>query len=151
VLCTNTMHIVAPQVEAALHIPFLHIADATADAIKKQGIQTIGLLGTHFTMEGDFYAGRLQKKHNLRVLIPPEQDRAIVHRIIFEELVLGIIREESRAEFLRIMQDLRRAGAEGVIEGCTEIVTLVQQDHTDIPLFDTTALHAAVAVEMALA
>ena len=151
VLCTNTMHIVAPQIEAALHIPFLHIADATAEAIKKQGIQTIGLLGTRFTMVGDFYAGRLQKKYGLNVLIPPEKDRAIVHRIIFEELVLGIIREESRLEFLRIMQDLRRAGAEGVIEGCTEIVTLVQQDHTDIALFDTTALHAAAAVEMALA
>ncbi len=151
VLCTNTMHIVAPQIEAALHIPFLHIADATADAIKKQGIQTIGLLGTRFTMEGDFYAGRLQKKHSLHVLIPPEQDRALVHRIIFEELVVGIIREESQAEFLRIMQDLSQAGAEGVIEGCTEIVTLVQQDHTDIPLFDTTALHAAAAVEVALA
>ncbi len=150
VICTNTMHKVAPQIENAIRIPLLHIADATAGEIKSQGMQTIGLLGTNFTMEEDFYAGRLTEKHGLEVLIPPKEDRGIVHRVIYEELVLGIVKEESRAEYLRIMEDLRDRGAEGVIEGCTEIVLLVQQEHTPIPLFDTTAIHARKAVEMAL-
>jgi aspartate racemase len=150
-LCTNTMHKVAPYIERAVRIPFVHIADATAERIKAQGITTVGLLGTRFTMEDDFYAGRLREKHGLRVLVPPPEDREIVHRVIYEELVLGVIRDESRAEFLRIMAALRQEGAEGIIEGCTEIVMLVQQQHTDIPLFDTTAIHAEKAVEMALA
>ncbi|MGD8457242.1 MAG: aspartate/glutamate racemase family protein [Anaerolineales bacterium] len=149
-ICTNTMHKVAPQIEAAIHIPLLHIADATAKAVKGQGIETIGLLGTSFTMEEEFYAGRLREKHGLKVLIPPQEDRDIVHRVIFDELVLGVVEDESRHEFLRIMNDLQSQGAEGVIEGCTEIVMLVQQSHTDIPLFDTTAIHARAAVEMAL-
>ena len=150
-ICTNTMHKVAPQVEAAINIPLLHIADATADAIKQQGINTIGLLGTNFTMEQDFYAGRLSEKHGLRVLIPNQQDREIVHRVIYDELVLGNVKEASRNEYLRIMAQLQDEGAQGVIEGCTEIVMLVQQKHTTIPLFDTTAIHAKKAVEMALA
>ena len=150
-ICTNTMHKIAPQIEAAINIPLLHIADATADAIKAQGIKTIGLLGTNFTMEQDFYAGRLREKHGLTVLTPPKADRDIVHRIIYEELVVGVVRDESRAEYLRIMNDLQQQGAEGVIEGCTEIVMLVQQKHTPIPLFDTTAIHAKAAVGMALA
>jgi aspartate racemase len=149
-ICTNTMHKVAPQIEAAIHIPLLHIADATAKAVKGQGIETIGLLGTSFTMEEEFYAGRLREKHGLKVLIPPQEDRDIVHRVIFDELVLGVVEDESRHEFLRIMNDLQSQGAEGVIEGCTEIVMLVQQSLTDIPLFDTTAIHARAAVEMAL-
>jgi len=149
-ICTNTMHKVAPQIEAAIHIPLLHIADATAEQIKKQGMKTIGLLGTHFTMEDEFYAGRLLDLHGLNVLIPSEDDRKIVHRVIFEELVLGLVKDESRNEFLRIMDALQAQGAEGVIEGCTEIVMLVQQTHTDIPLFDTTAIHVKKAVEMAL-
>lgn len=149
-ICTNTMHKVAPQIETAIDIPLLHIADATAERIQAEGIGTIGLLGTNFTMEQDFYAGRLRDKHGLAVLVPPPEDRAIVHRIIYEELVLGVVKDDSRAEYLRIMDDLRAQGAEGVIEGCTEIVMLVQQQHTDIPLFDTTAIHAARAVEMAL-
>lgn len=149
-ICTNTMHKVAPQVEAAINIPLLHIADATADAIKQQGINTIGLLGTNFTMEQDFYAGRLSEKHGLNVLIPNQQDREIVHRVIYDELVLGTVKEASRNEYLRIMAQLQDEGAEGVIEGCTEIVMLVQQKHTAIPLFDTTAIHAKKAVEMAL-
>ena len=149
-ICTNTMHKVAPQIEKAISIPLLHIADATAEHIKKQGIHTIGLLGTNFTMEQEFYAGRLTEKHGLQVLIPPKEDRDIVHRVIYEELVLGIVKEDSRAEYLRIMGDLKDQGAEGVIEGCTEIVMLVQQDHTTIPLFDTTAIHAQKAVEMAM-
>ncbi len=149
-ICTNTMHKVAPQIEAAINIPLLHIADATAEAIKAQGIKTIGLLGTNFTMEQDFYAGRLAEKHGLTVLTPPKADRDIVHRIIYEELVIGVIRHDSRAQYLRIMEDLQQQGAEGVIEGCTEIVTLVQQKHTAVPLFDTTAIHAKAAVKMAL-
>jgi len=149
-ICTNTMHKVAPQIEAALNIPLLHIADATAEAIRQRGMQTIGLLGTRFTMEQDFYRGRLREKHGLTVLVPPPEDRLIVHRVIYEELVLGEVREDSRTEFLRIMEDLRARGAEGIIEGCTEIVMLVQQQHTDIPLFDTTAIHAQAAVERAI-
>jgi aspartate racemase len=149
-ICTNTMHKVAPQIETAIKIPLLHIADATAEQIKGQGIKTIGLLGTRFTMEEDFYAGRLKEKHGLQVLIPPREDRELVHRVIFEELVLGVVKEESRAKFLRIMKSLQGEGVEGVIEGCTEIVMLVQQEHTKIPLFDTTAIHAQKAVEMAL-
>ncbi|MBS1249283.1 MAG: putative racemase YgeA [Chloroflexi bacterium] len=113
-------------------------------------MKTIGLLGTNFTMEEDFYAGRLAEKHGLQVLILPKADREVVHRVIYEELVLGVIKEESRAEYLRIMEDLQACGAEGIIEGCTEIVTLVRQEHTPIPLFDTTAIHAQKAVEMAL-
>ena len=149
-ICTNTMHKVAPQIEAAIGIPLLHIADATANRIKSDGIQNIGLLGTRFTMEQDFYAGRLRDEHGLNVILPSSIDREIVHRVIYEELVLGVVREESLQEYLRIMADLRAKGAEGVIEGCTEIVMLVQQEHTDIPLFDTTSIHAEAAVEMAL-
>lgn len=150
-LCTNTMHKVAPIIESAIHIPLLHIADATAERIKARGMNVVGLLGTRFTMEQDFYAGRLRDKYGLEVLIPPPEDREIVHRIIYEELVLGIVREESRAEYLRIMDALHAQGAEGIIEGCTEIVMLVQQEHTPIPLFDTTRIHAEKAVELALA
>jgi aspartate racemase len=150
-ICTNTMHKVAPQIETAIDIHLLHIADATAERIKSQGIKNIGLLGTRFTMEQGFYAGRLRDAHNLNVILPSKQDREIVHRVIYEELVLGVVRDESRLEYLRIMETLRAQGAEGVIEGCTEIVMLVQQKHTDIPLFDTTSIHAQAAVEMALA
>ena len=149
-ICTNTMHKVAPQIEDAISIPLLHIADATADRIKDQGLQTIGLLGTRFTMEQDFYAGRLQEKHGLEVIIPPPEERDIVHRVIYDELVLGIVREESRRQFLEIMENLQSRGAQGIIEGCTEIVMLVQQEHTEIPLFDTTAIHAESAVDHAL-
>jgi aspartate racemase len=150
-ICTNTMHKVAPQVQAAIDIPLLHIANATAERIKAEGIETIGLLGTNFTMEEQFYAGRLESRHGLRVLIPPPEEREIVHRVIFEELVLGEIKPESRRKFVEIIADLRARGAEGVIEGCTEIVMLVQQEHTDVPLFDTTAIHAQAAVDRALA
>jgi len=149
-ICTNTMHKVAPQIEAAIHIPLLHIADATAEEIKRIGIETIGLLGTSFTMEDEFYTGRLSERYGLNVIVPPKEDRKFVNKVIFEELVLGMVKDESRDEFLRIMGDLQAQGAEGIIEGCTEIVMLVQQVHTDIPLFDTTAIHAHKAVEMAL-
>jgi aspartate racemase len=150
VLCTNTMHKVVPQIERAINIPILHLADATARRIKKGGMKTVGLLGTNFTMEEDFYRGRLIEKHGLNVIIPPTADRKIVHRIIYEELCRGIVKPASRKEFLRIINRMRKEGAEGVIEACTEIVMLVQQQHTDILLFDTTAIHAQEAVAVAL-
>lgn len=148
-ICTNTMHRVADHVEAAITIPLLHLADATAKAIRAAGLDTVGLLGTAFTMEQDFYRGRLAE-HGLSVLIPEAEDRVIVHRVIYDELVLGVVREESRAAYVRIIDRLAGRGAQGVIEGCTEIGMLVQQEHTPVPLFDTTAIHAQAAVEMAL-
>jgi aspartate racemase len=151
VICTNTMHKVVPQIERAINIPILHLADATARRIKEGGMKTVGLVGSNFTMEEDFYKGRLIEKHGLTVIIPSAADRQIVHRIIYEELCLGIVKPESREEYLRIINGMHEEGAEGVIEGCTEIVMLVQQKHTDIPLFDTTAIHAQEAVSVALA
>ncbi len=148
-ICTNTMHRVANEISAAINIPLLHIADATASAIKEAGVRTVGLLGTKFTMEQDFYKGRLQH-HGLDVLVPSEADRNTVHKIIYEELCLGKINVKSRKEFLRIIDDLQRRGAEAVIEGCTEIGLLVKQAHTPVPLFDTTKIHAQQAVVKAL-
>ncbi len=150
-ICTNTMHKVAPQVEAAIDIPLLHLADATAMQIKAQGYDTVGLLGTNFTMEQDFYRGRLEEKHGLTVIVPNAEDRQLVHSVIYNELCLGQVKADSRAEYLRIIDSLQAAGAQGVIEGCTEIVMLVQQPHTTVPLFDTTAIHAQAAVDLALA
>lgn len=149
VVCTNTMHKVVAEIQAAIDIPLLHIADATANQVRQAGIETIGLLGTRFTMEQDFFKSRLEQR-GLSVLIPSEKDREIVHRVIFEELCRGKIRNDSREEYLRIIEQLHTSGAEGVIEGCTEIVMLVQQQHTPVPLFDTTAIHAQEAVAMAL-
>jgi len=150
-ICTNTMHKLAPQIEAAIDIPLLHLADSTAKQIKLKSMQRVGLLGTGFTMEQDFYKGRLRDKYGLDVIVPNEIDRATVHRIIYQELCLGIIADESRQQYLEIINRMRDDGAECVIEGCTEIVLLVQQEHTRVPLFDTTAIHAHDAVEMALA
>ena len=150
VICTNTMHKIAPQVQEVIGIPILHLADATGRRIRAAGMGTIGLLGTNFTMEQDFYKGRLVDIFGLKVLIPPKPDRDIVHRVIYEELCLGQVAESSRSEYLRIMEDLHARGAEGIIEGCTEIAMLVQQAHTDVPLFDTTAIHAEEAVAEAL-
>jgi len=149
-ICTNTMHKVAPQIEAAINIPILHIADATADVLIRKGIKTVGLLGTAFTMEQDFYRGRLQDKHGIHVVIPNAEDRQIVHNVIYQELVLGNQKDKSRAEYLRIIDQLASQGAEAVILGCTEIGMLVSQDDTDIMLLDTTAVHAAGAVEVAI-
>ncbi|MCB8926532.1 MAG: aspartate/glutamate racemase family protein [Ardenticatenaceae bacterium] len=148
-ICTNTMHKVAPQIEAAIHIPILHLADATAVRIQQKGLKKVGLLGTNFTMEQDFYRGRLEQ-HGLEVIVPNAADRAIVHGVIYNELCLGQVEDASRQEFLRIIDDLHAQGAEGIIEGCTEIVMLVQQQHTAVPLFDTTAIHAEAAVNRAL-
>ncbi len=150
VICTNTMHKMAEEVQATLNIPILHIADATADAIKKTNIQTVGLLGTRFTMEQDFYRQRLIDKHGLAVLIPDEAGRDCVHRVIYEELVKGIISEESRQEYQKVVGELVKRGAEAIILGCTEIGLLLKAEHSPVPLFDTTVIHATAAVEYSL-
>lgn len=149
-LCTNTMHIVAPAIEAAVHIPLLHIADPTAKAIQQAGHTRIGLLGTRFTMEQNFYIDRLRQQ-GLEVLLPDQEDRDTVHRIIFEELCLGQIIESSRQHYRRIMAKLVAQGAQAIILGCTEITLLVGAEDASVPLFDTTALHANAAAECALA
>ncbi|MGN5289292.1 aspartate/glutamate racemase family protein [Aeromonas sp. 11P] len=148
---TNTMHKVAPEIEAAIDIPLLHIADATAAKLQTDGITRVGLLGTRFTMEQDFYKGRLQDRFGLAVLVPDEAGRERVHRIIYDELCLGEIRESSRAEYLAIIEALAAAGAEAVILGCTEIALLVGDARAAVPLYDTTAIHAEAAVALALA
>ena len=149
-LCTNTMHKVAPAIQTAVHIPFLHIADPTAEAIKAAGFSSVGLLGTRFTMEQDFYTGRLREKYGLQVLVPDLPDRDIVHRVIYEELCLGRLVDASRDEYRRIIAALVSRGAEAIILGCTEISLLVEQQDSAVPLFDTTRLHAHAAVEWAL-
>ena len=149
-ICTNTMHKVAPEVEAVISIPLLHIADATAKVLLEEGYSRVGLLGTAFTMEQAFYKGRLTEKFGLDVLVPKEADRKIVHDIIYQELCQGQVTNPSRAEYLRIIQQLAEQGAEAVILGCTEIAMLVKQSDTDVILVDTTAIHAQAAVEFAL-
>ncbi|MFC1696219.1 aspartate/glutamate racemase family protein [Pseudomonadota bacterium] len=149
-ICTNTMHIVAPQIEKSIDIPLLHIADATAQVLVQEGIKTVGLLGTAFTMEQDFYKGLLREKYGLDVQIPNEEDRKFVHETIYRELCLGKIQANARTEFLRIIDMLANQGAKGVILGCTEIGMLVSQQDTNVRLFDTTAIHAAKAVEYAI-
>ncbi|WP_370280629.1 aspartate/glutamate racemase family protein [Pontibacterium sp.] len=149
-ICTNTMHKVAPQIEEALEIPLLHIADATAEELLAKGIRKVGLLGTGFTMEQDFYKGRLSEKFGLEVVVPNQADRDIVHRVIYEELCLGKTEADSKAEYLRIIDTLAEQGAEAVILGCTEIGMLVQQQDTQVPLVDTTMIHAQKAVEHAV-
>jgi aspartate racemase len=150
VLCTNTMHKVAPTIESAVRIPLFHIADPTAAAIKREGIRRIGLLGTRFTMEQAFYRDRLRDRHGLDVIVPDERDRAIVHRIIYDELCLGAVDERSRGEYRRIMASLVAQGAQGIVLGCTEIMLLVGKDDASVPLFDTTSIHARSAAEHAL-
>jgi aspartate racemase len=149
-ICTNTMHKLADQVADAINIPLLHIADATAATILSAGSSKIGLLGTRFTMEEDFYRGRLEKHHDLEVLIPGADDRRLVHDVIYDELCLGTIREESRLAYTRIIDRLVSQGAQGVILGCTEISLLVKPEHATCPLFDTTRIHAIRAVDRAL-
>ena len=149
-ICTNTMHKVADQVQEAVHIPLLHIADATGDVLVLDGVKKVGLLGTAFTMEENFYRGRLAEKFNLDVIIPDREDRRLVHDIIYQELCLGKIRPQARLAYTRIVESLARSGAEAVILGCTEIGMLISRNDTDIPLYDTTEIHAAKAVELAL-
>lgn len=149
-ICTNTMHKVAPEIEIAIQIPLIHIADATAEKILSHGYSKVGLLGTRFTMEQDFYKGRLQDKYGIEVQIPDEAGRDLVHRTIYDELCLGKIDPESRQSFIKITETLAKDGAQAVILGCTEVSLLIQQVHTSVPLFDTTEIHALKAVDLAL-
>jgi aspartate racemase len=151
VLCTNTMHREADAIEAAVHIPLLHIADPTAEAIKAAGLSKVGLLGTAFTMEHDFYRGRLEKRHGLEVLVPDADDRKVVHDIIYRELVAGQVLDTSREVYRGVIARLVERGAQAVILGCTEIMLLVGWEDSAVPVFDTTELHALAAVERALA
>ena len=148
-ICTNTMHKVAPEIEANINIPILHIADATAEKLLENGIKKVGLLGTNFTMEQDFYKGRLTEKFGIKVVVPEKHDRLKVHDIIYQELCRGEIKNESRVVYTQIIDKLRNQGADAVILGCTEIALLVQQQHTTVPLFDTTVIHAEAAVRLA--
>lgn len=151
VLCTNTMHKVAAAVEEAVEAPLLHIADATAAAVRERGFDTVGLLGTRFTMEERFYGARLEERHGLRVLVPGDEERALVHRVIYDELCLGVVNPQSRSAYERIIRQLARSGAQGVILGCTEIGLLVDDSASPVPLFDTTRIHAEAAADYALA
>lgn len=150
VLCTNTMHRMAEDLQAAIGLPLLHIADPTAKRIKAAGLRRVGLLGTAFTMEQEFYKGRLAERHGLEVLVPDDRDRALVHRVIYDELVRGVVEPSSRAAYREIIGRLVAGGAQAVILGCTEIMLLVRPEDSPVPLFDTTTIHAEAAVELAL-
>ena len=150
VICSNTMHRLTDDIAAATRIPLIHIADATNAAIRKAGLDTIGLLGTRYTMELDFYRGRLEKAHGLKVLVPDEAGRTAVHNIIYRELTYGTVKDESRRSYVEIIRGLVGRGAQGVILGCTEIPLLIKEKDSPVPVFDTTALHARAAVDFAL-
>ena len=151
VLCTNTMHKLAAEIELAITIPFVHIADTTADAVRAAGLTTVGLLATAYTMEQDFYVGRLRDVHGLDVLVPADADRRLVHAVIYQELCVGVVDDRSRAEYRRIMRALAGRGAQAILFGCTEIDLLVGPGDAPVPVFDTTRLHAERALELALA
>ncbi|MFP4975246.1 aspartate/glutamate racemase family protein [Paenibacillus sp. CN-4] len=151
VICTNTMHKMAKEVMNSVSIPLLHIADATANSIAADQVKKVALLGTAFTMEQEFYKGRLTEKYGLEVVVPDEADRAVIHDIIYQELCLGIIKEASKQKYLEVIDRLIRQGAEAVILGCTEITMLISQEDCTIPVYDTTRLHAEAAVGFALA
>ena len=149
-ICANTMHKMADEVQSAVDIPLIHIADATAAAVKKHGLHKVGLLGTRYTMEEDFYKGRLAHKHGLEVVIPGADDRTIIHNVIYDELVVGKVNPASKLAYLRIMDKLVAQGVEGILLACTEIGMLVQQPDSSLPLFDTTPIHALAAVDFSL-
>jgi aspartate racemase len=150
VLCTNTMHKLAKEITAAIKIPFLHIAEATGLEIVKQGVKTVGLLGTRYTMEQDFYKGKLAEM-GLNVIIPSEEERKVVHKVIYDELVLGRVNASSREQYQQVIRGLVAKGAQGVILGCTEITLLIKQSDVSVPVFDTTYIHAVKAAEFCLA
>ena len=150
VLCTNTMHKLAAEIVKNVTIPLIHIADATAERVKASGLNCVGLLGTKFTMEEDFYKGRLTDKFGLAVIVPNETDRQIVHEVIYDELCVGKISEDSKTKYLSILNSLEARGAEGFILGCTEIGLLIKADDSQLPVFDTTRIHAEKAVEIAM-
>jgi len=149
-ICTNTIHKLAEAIQSGISIPLLHIADATAEQVKLNGLKTVGLLGTRFTMEGDFYSARLERNYGINVIVPDKADRKFIDQVIFGELVLGVFKSESRAEYVRIMEELVVRGAQGIILGCTEIPLLIKQEDINVPIFDTTQIHATAAVEFAL-
>jgi aspartate racemase len=149
-LATNTMHRVCAPIEASISVPFLHIADPTGEALRAAGVQRAGLLGTRYTMEQDFYVGRLRERHGIEAVVPNDDDRADVHRIIYDELCHGIVKPESRRVYQRVIEDLKARGAQAVILGCTEITLLIGSDDSALPVFDTTALHAQAAVDWAI-
>ena len=149
-ICTNTMHKVVPEIESQISIPILHIADATAESLVQDGVTKVGLLGTRFTMEQDFYKGRVSEKFGIDVVVPTADEQTVVHDIIYQELCLGEIKSESRDRYLKIIANLHAQGAQAVILGCTEIALLVKQSDTSVPLYDTTEIHAAHGVEWAL-
>ncbi len=151
VICSNTMHKMADAVEDALDIPLLHIVDATAEVIVAQGLTKVGLLGTRFTMEQEFYTQRLQTRYGLQVCVPDEPGRAIAHQIIYEELCQGIFKPESKHQYQQLIEQLTQQGATGIILGCTEIGSLIQPDDVSVPIFDTTRIHAEAAVNWAIA
>ncbi len=151
VLCTNTMHSVADVIQAAIGIPLVHIADATADAVLAAGLRSVGLIATAYTMEQDFYVGRLRERHGLEVIVPDQEDRQVVHDVIYNELCLGVIKQSSREAYSAVIDRLVQRGAGAVVLGCTEIDLLISADDVEVPVFDTTALHARKAVELALA
>jgi aspartate racemase len=148
-ICTNTMHIVADEIQAAIDIPLLHLADATATAVKQAGVACIGLLGTAFTMEKAFYKDRLAS-HDIDVIVPDLDDRQLVHHVIYDELCLGVVKDSSRAEYRRIIEKLVASGAQGIVAGCTEIELLVNETDCPVPLFPTTRLHVDAAIAFAL-
>jgi aspartate racemase len=150
VVCANTMHRTAEAIEAAVKIPLLHVADATAAEIRRRGLASVGLLGTRYTMEMEFYRKRLEEKHGLAVLVPEPAERRLVHSVIYHELARGVVKDESRAAYLEVMDNLARRGAQGIILGCTEIPLLIKPKDTPLPLFDTTALHSQAAVDFSL-
>ena len=150
VICANTMHKMAEDIQNKINIPILHIADATSKKILEKNIKRVGLLGTKFTMEEDFYKGRLIDKYEIKVIIPNEEERQIVHKVIYNELCLGKINQSSKKKFKKIIQNLISNGAEGIMLGCTEIPLLIKQEDVEVPLFDTTTIHAKYAVENAL-
>jgi aspartate racemase len=150
VICTNTMHKMVGETQNNVNIPILHIADATAEKIVKKGLRKVGLLGTKFTMEQDFYKKRLKEKYNIEVIIPADNERKVIHDVIYDELCRGIIRQSSKERFKKIIKNLITNGAEGVILGCTEIPLLIKEEDVEVPLFDTTTIHAKSAVEFAL-
>ncbi|WP_432667246.1 aspartate/glutamate racemase family protein [Wukongibacter baidiensis] len=150
VICSNTMHKTADEVQNVVGIPVLHIADAAAEKIIKKRIEKVGLMGTKFSMEGDFYKKRLQEKHNLEVIIPSEEDREIINNVIYNELCLGVLKQSSREKFKEIINKLVSSGAEGIVLGCTEIPLLIKQEDVDVPVFDTMTIHSVSAVDFTL-
>lgn len=151
VICTNTMHLMADEVAAAAGVPVIHIVDATAELIRRDGLERVGVLGTRYTMEGDFYTGRFEGDHGIATLVPKEPDRTTVHNVIYDELVRGIVADPSRRAYVEVIERLVERGAEGVVLGCTEIELLVTASDVSVPVYPTTAIHAAAAVDAALA